>query len=468
MSILKLVYKNFENENDLYQILKDSNEENVEIEFDFNTIENIKAEGVYNKGNYHFNGYWEGFIIKPTLTETSLILERRNLKEFVLRLNDIIFNTSNVKQTKVCITKEIMELRAEFNDVTDSEFDTVIQSGFERLLSKGITFEGFNYKLDIEGDNFFISKSLDYEFAVELYSQRNVPRIRVFKINKHLAISNMSITKDICNLLFTCKYSDYYDYFSTANIKESKVFVLKSNEIEDFYGFGDNYFVKLTKAMVNKWWNEDCCDNLVKYSLNFENDCNDFGLRFICWEDVLIETSFYKNHVSKDITQEEFEMICKDRMNSSVAESIRHVINARSTTKEEKLLIEAKLSSLENSIQQIIDSNKNEIILKTAKGAIDEKHHKYLETCSSQKLGETLRNLNTGLDCGFLYFRFADSELDELLAKAIALKLRLCSLKIETPLFVQSTTIQSIMANEICKLVKDKLDIKLNSWTILD
>lgn len=465
--LIKIAYKNFEKDYDLYQFLKNSNHENVEIEFGVDIINNIKEEGYCDQENCPFNGYWAGFITTHNLTETSVILKRKNLNEFVLELNNLIFNTTNTKESEIDITEAVQELRAKFSYVTDSEFNTVIKVGFRNLLSKGIRFKGFNYKLRFENDHIFIIKTLDYNYAIEFFSCRNTPRIRIFEINKDSAQSLGSITKDNCTPICECRYKEYADTFINLNIKERDVFVLDSSEINTFYGFGDNYFTKLTGPMINKWWDEDCYDNLVKYSINSENGDNDFGLCFITWQDTLVETSFYNNYISDDITQEEFEMICKDRMYTSIAESIRHVINSRGITKEDKLIIEAKLTSLENSIQEVINSNKKDIVLNTAKKVLSDSPE-YLETCSFEKLCELLRNLNTGLDCGFLYFRFSDNDLDELFAKAVALKIRGLSLNIDIPIFVQSTMIKGVMANEIIELVKDKLDIGLYSWTILD
>ena len=464
-NLKKVIYSDFSESNDFYKFLKESDYTDLEVEFGEEIINNIKKNDSFNKGDGPFNGYWQGFLTTATLTETSMILKRKDFRKLTSSLIDLVFDAIESDCKVTDMTQLFIAEKNKFNTIDDAEFSLIVKKAFRNLFERGTNFKGFECKFRTTDDSIFLEKELYCDYAVEFYSVRNVPNIAIFEINKESLGEKSIVTKDNCKPLTTVRYKDYEKMFSQIDISESKVLVLPS-EFSHFYGFGDNYFVKLTEAKVDRWWNEECCDNFVKVSLNLNKTANDFGLSFICWEDTLIESSFYKDYISEDITQEEFKSICKNRMHTSIAESIINVFESKKLDENDKNRIQLEITNLEKSIQNTIDSNKNEILLTTAKQMLPSDGS--ISEYSFEELTSLLRSINTGLDCGFLYFGFKDEKLNDLFKKAEALKIRNMSLNIDAPIFVQSTTIQGYMAQEIVKIVKSELDIDLYYWTVLD
>lgn len=186
----------------------------------------------------------------------------------------------------------------------------------------------------------------------------------------------------------------YLEEFLDVNGVNYKSVEIDPRSVDKFYGYSDwsrnYYFVNLTPANVDRWWNLDCPD-LYRYTVNKERRSNWFGLNLICFSNKLVECGWNGTYIDEDITKEEVEKLTRGHETSHVAEEMWRVLNAQTLSDGEIEYLAQQVKAYEDNIQAVIDAHKDEI-LSSVEGMQDGAY---------------------GLDCGFLYIYTTNPQYNE-------------------------------------------------------
>lgn len=186
----------------------------------------------------------------------------------------------------------------------------------------------------------------------------------------------------------------YLEEFLDVNGVNYKSVEIDPRSVDKFYGYSDwsrdHYFVNLTPANVNRWWNHDCPD-LYRYTVNKERRSNWFGLNLICFSNKLVECGWNGTYIDEDITKEEVEKLTRGHETSHVAEEMWRVLNAQTLSDGEIEYLAQQVKAYEDKIQAVIDAHKDEI-LSSVEGMQDGAY---------------------GLDCGFLNIYTTNPQYNE-------------------------------------------------------
>lgn len=157
----------------------------------------------------------------------------------------------------------------------------------------------------------------------------------------------------------------YLEEFLDVNGVNYKSVEIDPRSVDKFYGYSDwsrdYYFVNLTPANVNRWWNHDCPD-LYRYTVNKERRSNWFGLNLICFSNKLVECGWNGTYIDEDITKEEVEKLTRGHETSHVAEEMWRVLNAQTLSDGEIEYLAQQVKAYEDKIQAVIDAHKDEIL----------------------------------------------------------------------------------------------------------
>lgn len=333
---------------------------------------------------------------------------------------------------------------------------------------------GYITLLEDRGDkSFIVKKRFIALYELLFFNKNNKPYVEIKRINKEATLyipnSKSYVKKDKDTIV--CLYKNFERFKDLNDLRDSD-FVINKNSIKRFYNFGNIFFVNPTKKWVDLWWGYDC-PNLYRFMPNIEGTSNGWGLALDCWQNQLVEYNWNSVYIGEDITEEEVEKFAGDRPHTSVYKQMMAVLNAREMTEEEKKTKIRKAEKIEEEIQKIIDKNKKEILLKTAKRyttSFDE--NEKLERASIEELHDYLSDLEKDfcLDCGFLYISLADNRLE--LFREIAeydnSRFNSGAMKINPPFNGQSTTIKKEMANHIKEVIERESQYRIKYWTVLD
>lgn len=133
------------------------------------------------------------------------------------------------------------------------------------------------------------------------------------------------------------------------------------DSIERYYGFvyGDDYVysTNLTENFINKWRNYDCPD-LVRFSVNINNEKNGWGISLLVFEDVLFQWDYSFNATIDELYEDEYKAfenaMAKDN-NSRAWDFIKEAwTNQHSNANVDEIL--AEVEAYEQEIQKVIDS----------------------------------------------------------------------------------------------------------------
>ena len=410
-----------------------------------------------------FKGYSNFFITSSKIEGNQLILKRRNVKESVTEMNNLLENLLNdISYTKKDVTKELLEL-SKLSNISKEELPPILNTVFRSLFKDGYSYKGFKYYLTIEDDKYFFEKVLYCKYAVKFSNKDNIPWVDVYEI---VNTNTKEIILDDCKYLELMQYAELEDFLEDNDISESRVFILDS-EFKEFYYDGEGYFCEMTPSVRDYWWQNDT--DLYREELNVTKTENSWGLNLICWSNKLIELGWECNYISEDITLKDYEALCEGRENHELAKDILRKIKVSKYSEEDKKSLVNQLTTIEESINDIITSNKRKLLVKTVNKVFSieiDLLKKYTDRDLEEKLHTCM-----GLDCGFTHFKFKDTERNQ---KLISLYNEVTSivdkywLDIHLPIYVQSTTIQKAMAEYVVELVSKELNIDLYFWSVLD
>lgn len=458
-SIKTLEFKNYR---DILAYLCSSEENRLIFNLNEEIFKDVTKDLKEERQNI-LTGIYKNLLSSSKIEDGKLIVIRKNIENFRKELfdliEDLIFNNILEKN----ITSDLLAI-AKSNSLSKNETDFILNENFSKLMKRGYERRGFKCLLVIDEGEYLFKRKLYCEYAVKFFNKRNVPWVDVYEIvNKDID----KITEENCKYLYSTKYSSLWKSLSSRNIPEDNVFVFDS-EFKEFYSDGNHDFCNITKARLNSWWENG--DSLYKKSLNLEKTENSWGFNLICWEDKLIEVAYNKNYISENFTMEDYNLICKNREDTTLAKDILRKIHVNSLSDDEKNATLNQLSTVEESINDLLKENELELLRKTVSDFLHVDINS-LSNCSKDELISKMRSVNTGFDCGFSYFKFDNTprnkKLLSLYKEADAIKGRY-SLSIKKPFFTQSTTIQKITNKYVIELISEKLNIDVYSWTELD
>lgn len=132
--------------------------------------------------------------------------------------------------------------------------------------------------------------------------------------------------------------------------------------IERYYGFecGDNYVysTNLTENFINNWRNYDCPD-LVRFSVNINNEKNGWGISLLVFEDILFQWDYSFDATVDELYEDEykaFENAMGKDNNSRAWNFIKEAwMNQHSDANIDEILDE--VVAYEQKIQKVIDAH---------------------------------------------------------------------------------------------------------------
>lgn len=276
-------------------------------------------------------------------------------------------------------------------------------------------------------------------------------------------------------------YNAAYSYEQNKEVCTGKIdfemIKFDKESVETFYSFDKHTCIKLTPAMVDKYWNGNNM-NLKRHSVNLTSSSNGWGLNFPVWSSTLIEVDWGAAYIDEDLTKEEIDIIAKGHESSWIVRDVRQKYKAmHNNDEEDKENKKQTFKKIVNDIQELININSEEIINRTiAKLGYS--------TDSFDKLLDSIERINAkrnflasheerfGLDCGFLYFRFSDPNFSDLTKEVSAYG---CSEAYEDGTFTmnipyenQSTTLKRYQAEVIKEMVKKYNLPEISYKTVLD
>lgn len=368
---------------------------------------------------------------------------------------------------------------ATYKTATEDEKKELLEAALNHRMSKsGIYFKGYHLFMDTKT---YDVKTEDIHFVtVKVVNSRNKPKaIATFNSNISKVELNgkyfyrngtepLQLQMNAANLDNIFYHGSYWvDGDTASHDMLTEAIVFTPDSIEEFYGFGKVSFVKFTKSVVEKFWNSE--EDLYRYNTNLTSHSNGWGLCFAIWSCKLIERGWGTAYVDEDIRLDEIDAIAEGHEDSWVVRDARRKYKTVHTTDEEE----------KNKVIGIVDGKINEI------QELVNANEEYIVDYAIDNMGVTIPDASTddkkkylaskdglyGLDCGFLYFRFSDSDTNEKVKEAADYGSSLCysdgTFTLNIPVFCQSTNIQRMQAAAIKKLAEDK-GIKISYHTVLD
>lgn len=424
----------------------------------------------------NINGYFMSFdnIFFLEDHETYVTLKVTDLRAFVndfYRAYGVFFGKEN-EEDVFKYPEDVQDVLKKHDYLKPYQNDIVNEKIKKYLAGKRI--RGYKTFVEDEGENnFIVKKRFIALYELLFFNKSNKPYVEIKRLNEKATLyipnSKNYIRKDENTVV--CLYKNF-ERFKDLNDLDFSDFVVSKDSIEKFYGFDDVFFVNPTKKWVEMWWNYDC-PNLYRYTPNIRGTSNFFGLVLECWQNQLVESTWNAVYIDEDILEEEVEKFAGDYTHTAIYSQMRRVLDARELSEEEKQAKIRKAEKIEEEIQEIIDKNAKNILLKTAKrytNSFDEGRE--LEGYSLEELHNYLSTLERSfcLDCGFLYIALADERLE--LFKEIAeyddRRFNTGAMKLKHPFIGQSTTIKREMASHIKEVVEKESNYKIKYWTVLD
>lgn len=158
-----------------------------------------------------------------------------------------------------------------------------------------------------------------------------------------------------------------FEDFLLINDVDFKTVKIDENSISHFYGFKEydkskvKFSAELTKSFVNKWWLNDC-PTIYRYSVNKDDHTNEYGLKLICFQDMLCEQSFMETYIGYSITEDEVNKLTKNYEHTHIYSQMILTLEAQKITDEQITSICDDVKNYESNIQTLIDSNKPNIL----------------------------------------------------------------------------------------------------------
>lgn len=450
-----------------------------------NEILRNPVEGIYNfdADNLFVESYKNGEIAKEKITfsfvqkiylsddEKTVTLELIDTKEMLIEILDRI-EYEFLKDTEA----KQMIFPDDFQDILDKyekykPYIPMIVDQFLKYRVNNTLYKGFETNFEQTENGFILTKKQIYKYKAIVFPKNNIPYIKIkpIKTTYYCYAPNRRDYKEE-NGWFVMKYSNFEKFQDYNNISDKEI-LIDEKSIKKFYGFDNILFVKPTKKWVDKWWNYDC-PPLTRYTTNIDGTQNGWGLCLVAWENRLVESTWNADYIDDSITIEEIEAFTQGRKYSRIYEAMMRTYNKNKMSNEEKQEILDKVKNIEKEIQNAINKNEREILIKTALELNKNYTKEDFKHCSNDDLRNFISNHEPPIfDCGFLYFAIENVEIRDLFREAAEYddyRLKDGSLKIKYPWNGQSTTIKRIMAKYIKKFVKLITGHDLTYWTVLD
>lgn len=276
------------------------------------------------------------------------------------------------------------------------------------------------------------------------------------------------------NVFYKSKYRKAGD--RTIYEMDYQMIRFSENSIEEYYSFDRTSCVKLTPAMVKKYWNGNDL-TLTKYTVNLDSHANGWGLIFPTWSSqiICVDGGVY---IDDELTEDEINTIAKGHEDSWIIKDVKQKYKAmHNNDEEDKTKKKEKMGNIIKSIEETINKNDEDII----NGIISKLGFDttYFDTISDKAERMNLkRNFiaskeeSFGFDCGFLYFRFKDEELNSLVKEVATYGLGGFfsdgTFILNIPYENQSTTIKRYEAQIIRELISKSSLPEVSYKTVLD
>lgn len=384
---------------------------------------------------------------------------------FINELNTIEGKAKNIISALLSTVEEANKLKNQIQTDLDKFKEISLN---KKLLEKQLLIDNFNQDVNVTRDKLF--KLVDtklLESPTKVYYCKSGSRVVCkVKMNKSGYTyqrgrgKEVRINKNIDTKEYPLSVSvSYLEDFLYTNKVEDKDILLDERSVDTFYAFDNEISINLTPAFVKSWWNYDCPD-LYKCSTNKgQKYTNMLGTPLPHFSDKLVESSFSKDYISEDITEDEISLLTKGKENTRMYKEMMNMLEAlklkKDEEKTEKLTNEVK--EFDKKVQASIDNNKEEIIdyLKKKFEVVSEKPFRI--------------NDNFGLDCGFLYILTSDKQYTEKRSILSNISSSISHyMDVNMPYFSQSLTVMKEQFNKVREIVKRNLNIELYSETYLD
>jgi len=256
---------------------------------------------------------------------------------------------------------------------------------------------------------------------------------------------------------------DYIDTFLFHNNARPVDIWIDPRSVDQYYSFSNqDYSVNLTPSFVAKWWNYDCPE-LLKYTVNKNNDMSELGCLSSTFVFTLVSASFSHDYIHHDITQEEFQKLTKGYEHTRLYQSIRNALDAQEIKKDPEQIkhIKRYVEDYDLRIQDIIDNHTDEIYAHLKTTFASRVIMLSPEQAKAHGRDFTIRD-DFGLDCGFLFIATTNKDYAyrrELLYNTGSVESRWMSLRL--PFSSQSITVQDAQFDKVKEIVKQEAGIEL-------
>lgn len=417
------------------------------------------------------------------------------LKEKLFTELDLYVNKEEFISPHVILNVTNLET---WKSASDEEKAFIKETLLNHRISKGIFCKGFKMFLD--------SKSMDIKTEdihivnVEVISKNNRPKaIATFTddiesiilggkgFRREVYLNADKTIEKIQPIQVIMSANDMEIAFDNAKYKranDSTIYKMSysmirfsENSITEYYSFGKTSCVKLTPAMVNKYWNGNDF-TLTKHTVNLDSHANGWGLIFPTWSDQLIYVDWGSVYIEEELTEEEINIISKGHEDSWIIKDVRQKYRAmHNNDEEDKSNKKEKMNNIIKSFETVINNHDEEIIngviSKLGFNSSDfDSITDRVNRINAKRNFLAKREANFGFDCGFLYFRFKDEELNDLAKEVATYGLdKFCSdgtFILDIPYENQSTTIKRFEAQIIRDLLKENALPEISYKTVLD
>jgi len=261
-------------------------------------------------------------------------------------------------------------------------------------------------------------------------------------IVRHNTVGEYNLSINLKFLEYFLRVNEIRPYLNEVEIDE--------NSIDTFYGFelNDeiNYSPSLTPKFVYDWWNRDC-PFIYRYEINKTGNKYLMSYGLYANQILLVESGWSEVYTDESVTRDEFTKLCEGRMDSRIAKTIQASFKTKQMGELELSELNDSITNFENRIKECIEPYKGEIA-DTVKG-LDENQY--------------------GLDSGWVKIYTTNEEFNNgvTLLEHTEFK-RPKWLKIDLPIFTQSTNIQRKMVDRIILIAEKYTSEKLYAVTTLD
>lgn len=411
---------------------------------------------------------------KLELKDSVLNVELINIDNFVTDFFDVFEEVmlDDSWSGELVYPRDFLNLLERYSEIEDLIYDIVEKS---RTRFHNIKYRGNVSSTEDTSDGFIFKKIFRAKYEVLIFGKNNKPYVKLTSLeeNKRFRLPNKHYI--LCegesnSVIFSFNGLDRFQDIN--GIKDEEI-VLNKDSIKRFYRFNNICFIRPTKHWVEKWWDTGC-QNLYRFEPNIRGTTNMWGLGLVCWRNLLVEYDWNGVFIDEDILDEEIEKFSKDYPNTAIRNKMMVILKARNTSEKDKEDKISRAIKIESDIQELINKNEEKII-KDALINFKNSYSLSIEDINRLNL-ENAKSLlakldgQMGLDCGFLYFKILGeaSDLFEEIAEYDSSRYKSGALKVDMPIFIQSTTIKSRIAQSIKELVNKDYKYKIGYWTVLD